>query len=197
MRKPIPEGSYRDLQISASQPARPGIGLTWEEVAGRAVLHIHEYDSFDDTYSATIDGLDPSMNRRWIPAEWVQPMGADRLRKAWRDEQLTESQRQMEFAAAFQRLMWREMMGHSVRKQVGDTVRIKGSARTVERAFPDAWMTERYAACWGQSGTVRHVSREMGDDGELRYTHQIEFVLPESTGFCDMTIWFTGEDLEP
>jgi hypothetical protein len=190
------EGSHEDLFIVENKPAREGWGndVTWEQISGKRVKWVFQYDNWDRSYFVGIEGLPKDI---WIPEEWiVRAVDGEYFRRAWRAEQLSESARQMAYAAAFQRLMWRELLGSAAKKQVGDSVTVKGCARTIERAFPGAWVSEHYAFCWGKAGKIVAELREMGEDGELHRMYHLSFTFPPGSDFCDMNIWFAGEDLE-
>jgi len=187
-------GQPASLYITQTRTNRIGYAVSWDGIAGLRVKAILDYDPNDDSYYVALDGLPQDV---WIPGDWiVEGKDNDGVRHAWRCEQLSEAQRQMEYAAAFQRLLWREMGGRALRKAVGSLATVKGVARTMQTAFPDAWMEDHYVACWGRTGKVIGAIREMGADGELHNLYHIAMNLPESTGLIDMQIYFTGEDLE-
>jgi hypothetical protein len=188
-------GATERLQIVTLAPPSDAIGGTvWEDIAGKRVTRILRYDEDDDSYLVMVAGLPDEC---WVPSDWIEQIpDAEMLRRAWRDEQLSEAQRQLAYAAAFQRLMWREMMGRSVKKRVGDRVTIRSQARTIERAFPTAWLLEWYAASWGRTGIITDETREFGVDGELYRGYKVRIQMPESTGFEETNLWWLGEDLE-
>lgn len=188
-------GTAQNLYITRVTPHSISPTRTpWASLAGKRITIIWNYNTSNNTYEVYLVGL---VGTTWIPEDWIEcVVDSAALHREWSDEQLTESQRQMEYAAAFQRLMWREMLGKAVKKSVGAKVTIKGVARTVERAFPSAWREDWYALCWGRAGAILEETREMGKDGEMHRGYLVKIFLPESTGFESMRLWWLGEDLE-
>lgn len=188
-------GNWKNLYITRNTPRSISSSRTpWASVAGKRIAVVWNLDPKDNAYEVFLAGITGTI---WIPEDWIELVeDPTALHRAWCNEQLTESQRQTEYAAAFQRLMWRELLGKAAKKSVGAKATIKGCARTIERAFPDAWREDWYSMCWGRSGTVSEETREMGKDGELHRGYRIKVFLPESTGFESMQLWWLGEDLE-
>ena len=172
----------------------PG-GSAWAKIAGRQITWLHSYDCVDDSYLVSVVGQSIS---HWVYSDWIELVQPpDLLRRAWQNDQLNEAQRQIRYAAAFQRLMWREMMGMAAKKWVGETVTIKNCARTVEGAFPSVWNSEWYALCWGRSGVITGETRELGEDLELHRAYKVHVRLADSTAYEALELWFLGEDLMP
>lgn len=109
----------------------------------------------------------------------------------WRDASLSENDRQLAYAQAFQRLLWREMSnGHSI-YSVGDTVTIKGYDG-LRAGFPDAFDGTQYNKMLGSSGVVRQATRTMGADGRMYRAYSVRIRL-HLGHFVDA--WYTGDDL--
>lgn len=191
---PYPEGPCEDLCITDVAPAPTTANLApWEDFKGAQITNIHKYDPEDDTYLVS---LADQTNPAWVHATWVvQRNTPENIRRAWRDSSLTEFQQQMSYAAAFQRLLWREISGNAVKRCVGDRVTIRRSARVVERAFPAAWNEDWHPTCWGKTGEIVSEHRQFGADNELHRAYKVRIEMPESV-YETMTVWWTGEDLE-
>lgn len=193
---PWDAGTPERLFITRNPPAdTEGPGeYSWELVAGRGITWIHRYDSDDDTYMVGITGIP---KESWVPADWIEQLpDLESARRMWQIDSLTEAERQIQYAAAFQRLLWRELSGSAVRKRMGETVTIKPAARTIERAFPSAWNAEWYAMCWGKQGHIVQETREIGQDGELHRGYRVDVLAPTDSGFESLSLWWLGEDLE-
>lgn len=180
----------KNLYVVNSAPASksPG-GTKWQEIAGCKIRYIYKYDERDCSYLVLA-----GTKETWLPEDWIQEIvGNDALRKAWRDEAFSEATRQMKVAKAFQNLLWREMMGRSLKLSVGTEVRIKEKADTIQRAFPNAWIEETHTLCYGLAGKIDVETREMGVDGEMYRGYRVAIPLsPDETIY----VWFTGDDLE-
>jgi hypothetical protein len=109
---------------------------------------------------------------------------------------MTEAKRQMNYASAMQRLMWREFGGVALKKSVGDKAKIRGVANAVEQNFLGSWNVEWYAPCWGKTGVVVEESREWSHLGELHRAYRIAIPGLKADGSEYPTLWFLGEDLE-
>lgn len=181
-------------RITPDDPKGPGV-IGWGELAGQQVRNILKVDANDRSYLVLASGF---IDQVWVPEAWIEKLeDANVLRKAWQQDSLTEAARQMSYASAMQRLMWREICGTSAKKQVGDKVKIKGVAKAIERHFPGSWNLDWYTPCWGKIGAVIDTVREMSLlTGELHRGYKIEIPGTMSDGEPYPTLWFLGEDLE-
>lgn len=192
---PYDVGYCTDLYITRQRPAVSApSGVSWEAIAGQQITEVHRYDSDDGTYLVSVRNAADSF---WIDESWIERLqGPDQLRRAWHDEQMTEYQRQMAYAAAFQRLMWREMLNGGKKRQLGDRVTVRGQARGIEHSFPEAWHAEWYAACWGREGIVIDETREFGVTGELYRAYKLRIEFPPDSHMKRAELWWLAEDLE-
>jgi hypothetical protein len=181
------DGLHDTAHICLDEPMQSTYDyIEWYHIRGCKVVAISAYDISDDTYNVRLEN---QYDFFWVPSDWLEDNRSTHQR--WRSNQLSEAKRQLDYAAAFQRLLWREMMGRAAKKNVGDIVKIRQGSTVVKHEFPHAWNEEVHTACRPYGGRIIREVREFGDNGELYRCYCITTISGPQ-----YTLWWTGDDLE-